>query len=430
MYFFSLAPGGRGRHGAFDACARAVLVSLSIVAGFAPAAQPLSLEDTLRLAEHEAPALFARQSAVLAAQLQVGPAGALPDPQLVLGLDNVPATGSDAGSLSADFMTMRRIGVMQEFPRKQKRMLRSERARADVEREEALWVAERLTVQEAAAQAWIARWSAERRHAQLVSLRERFDLLIAAADAALSGGQGSTADALAARSNRAMLEDRIDELALAVAQAQAELARWVAGEAERPLATAGDWTTLKHTPATVLAGAQQHRQQLAFAAAERAAQADIDLAEAEKRPDWSVELSYAERGPLYSDMVSVAVRIDLPLFAGKRQNPLIGAKRAALEQLGAEREQKLREHRAALRSTLAAWEAARSRTARFEAELLPLASERAEAAMAAYQGGRGDLTEAVLALTELVNTQMTQTERQADLGHAWAQLRFAFPEGR
>lgn len=429
MCFSSLAHAG-GRQRAFDAFARAVLVSLSIAAGFAHAAEPLSLEDTLRLAEREAPALTARQLAVSAAQLQVEPAGALPDPQLVLGLDNVPATGSDAGSLSADFMTMRRIGVMQEFPRKQKRMLRSERARADVAREEALWVVERLTVREAAAQAWIARWSAERRVAQLVSLRERFDLLIAAADAALSSGQGSTADALAARSNRAMLEDRIDEMALAVAQAQAELARWVPGEAERPLATAGDWSTLKRTPAAVLAGAQQHRQLLAFAAAERAAQADIDLAEAEKRPDWSVELSYAERGPLYSDMVSVAVRIDLPLFAGKRQDPLIGAKRAALEQLGAEREQMLREHRAALRSTLAAWQAARSRAARFEAELLPLATDRAEAAVAAYRGGRSDLASAVEALSELVNIQMTRTERQAELGQAWAQLRFAFPEGR
>lgn len=393
------------------------------------AADPLSLEESLALAEGAAPALEARQSALRAAELQVRPAGELPDPELVLGLDNLPIDGMDAGSLTADFMTMRRIGVMQEFPRRQKRALRSGRAQAEVERESALLVAERLGVRESTAQAWIARWSAERRRELLVGLRERFDALVAAADAGLAGGRGSAAEALAARSNRAMLEDRIDEAGLAVEQARAELARWLPDDAERPLAAAADWTTLERAPAAVLASAGRHRELLALDAAEHAAQAEIDLAIAEKRPDWSLELSYAERGPLYSDMVSLAVRIDLPVFSGRRQDPLIGAKRAALDQVAAEREQMEREHLAALRSTLAAWQAARSRAARYDTELLPLAGDRVETALAAYRGGSGDLATAVSALTELVELQLGQVDRLADLGQAWAQLRFAFPEG-
>ena len=42
-------------------------------------------------------------------------AGQLPDPVLRAGVDNLPVNGPDAFSIGSDFMTMRRIGVMQEY---------------------------------------------------------------------------------------------------------------------------------------------------------------------------------------------------------------------------------------------------------------------------------------------------------------------------
>ena len=64
-----------------------------------------------------------------AAREMAGPAGELPDPKLKLGVENVPTNGADSWSLTRDFMTMTKIGVMQEFPREEKRKLRSQRAR-------------------------------------------------------------------------------------------------------------------------------------------------------------------------------------------------------------------------------------------------------------------------------------------------------------
>ena len=55
------------------------------------------------------------------------------------------------------------------------------------------------------------------------------------------------------------------------------------------------------------------------------AEADVRLARADKRPDWKVGVTYGRRDPMYGDMASVGVSIDLPLFAGKRQNPRIAA---------------------------------------------------------------------------------------------------------
>ena len=54
-------------------------------------------------------------------------AGQLPDPTLKFGVNNLPINGEDRFSLTQDFMTMRSVGVMQEFTRDDKRKARSAR---------------------------------------------------------------------------------------------------------------------------------------------------------------------------------------------------------------------------------------------------------------------------------------------------------------
>ena len=87
--------------------------------------RPLSLIEAVRLAADDSPAIGARRAAVESATSAIEPAGALPDPQLVAGIDNLPVNGGDAFSPTRDFMTMRKVGVMQEFPRAEKRRLRT-----------------------------------------------------------------------------------------------------------------------------------------------------------------------------------------------------------------------------------------------------------------------------------------------------------------
>ena len=85
--------------------------------GWAPIAhaQDLSFNDALALAS-DGPRIEAGRASVRAAELAIGPAGQLPDPELVLGLENVPLSGVDRYRLDRDEMTMQRIGVMQEMP--------------------------------------------------------------------------------------------------------------------------------------------------------------------------------------------------------------------------------------------------------------------------------------------------------------------------
>jgi len=392
--------------------------------------RPLSLAEAVRLAEQESPAITARRAAVESAEDAITPAGALPDPQLVAGVDNLPVTTGDAFSLTNDFMTMRKIGVMQEFPRREKRQLRTERAQATAAREQAILASAQLSVRESVAHAWIARMTAEHRLELLKTLAPRAQAQVAAATAALSSGRASAADGIAAKAAQAMLADRISQVEREVAEARAEFARWLPNASEQPLGDAANWSELGVDPDSLVANATHHRELLAYAAAEQVATTDVALARAEKRPDWSVEFDYAQRGPRYSNMISLEFRMGLPLFAGSRQDPMIASKQAALAQIEAEREDARRMHTADLRKTVAAWRSARERVERYERELLPLADDRAEATLAAYRSGRGDLQASLTALDQVIEQRIAFTELQNTLGQTWAALHFAFPEER
>src|SRR3546814_1705150 len=66
--------------------------------------------------------------------------------------------------------------------------------------------------------------------------------------------------------------------------------------------------------------------------------ADVAAARATKRPDWSFDVAYQRRADRYGDMVSAGVTICLPLFAGKRQDPMIAASSASASAALAEQE--------------------------------------------------------------------------------------------
>jgi len=169
----------------------ALLIGVNFNAGAAAAG--LSYDDALAAAEARAPELSARRHAIDSAQSARTAADALPDPRLVLGLDNVPINGPDAGSLDRDFMTMRRIGLMQEVPNAAKRRARADTAAAAAERERATLAIERLTVRRDTALAWLDRYFLERQLALLDELERETRLLVQTTQAQVAGGHGMPA---------------------------------------------------------------------------------------------------------------------------------------------------------------------------------------------------------------------------------------------
>jgi outer membrane protein TolC len=389
----------------------------------------LSLEDAVDQALQETPQVAASAATLEAMQAVAPSAGRLPDPQLVTGVDNLPVTTADRYSFTRDFMTMRKIGVMQSFPNGEKRRLQGERAQQEIAVAQGEVRKTRFDTARAVAEAWIARAVAEESLVRLRSLKPDAQLEAASGRAALTSGRVSAAEALAAQSLVPELDERILALEQETEMRRAELSRWISKNAERPLAALPTDRDLGNSPESLLAAVPQHPPLAPMLAKIAAAQTDVELARAQTRPDWSAEFDYEQRGPDFSNMVSLEFHIALPLFPRDRQNPVIAEKLALVRAKEAERDAEVRMHTAEIRSELAQWRQGRERLKNYTTELLPLARDRSRAAIASYGAGRSDLRVAIDALTQEINTQLEYVQLEGSVASAWAALHFLHDSG-
>lgn len=402
---------------------------LIMVAPFAAADRPpLSFDEAVARALQGAPEVAARAESAAAMRELASSAGRLPDPELMVGIDNLPVDGADAWSTTADFMTMRGVGLAQEFPARQKRRLERERASTEVDLAYAELTETSLDVARETARAWIRAAAIESGLAAIRKLRPEVELGAVAARAGVAGGRASTSDAFAAEAAVVRLGNRIIEMETEAHHARIELARWLGDDAERPLAPMPAFDQLSEPASALLANIERHGPIQPFEAQLAAARSDVALARADRRPDWSVALAYADRGPDFSNMASLLFTVELPLFVKHRQNPVIAARNAELRRLEADRETSLRAHTAELHKMLVEWEQAGVRLERYDRELLPLARERTAAALAAYRAGSGQFQPALDAFEELIEAAVERAALSEARGRAWAFLRYLEPQ--
>ena len=381
-------------------------------------AEPLSFADAIERARVEGPSIAAQRASVTAAERSVRPAGALPDPQLVLGLQNVPADGPDAYRLDRDFMTMQSVGIMQDMPSGAERRARRAIAAAEVDRARAALDIARLEAELGAAQAWIGLYFAEQRLAVIDRIGEEARALAVAARGRLAGGAGNVDGAIAAEIEAARIEDRRADLAAEAAAARAQLQRWV-GDADIDLAPTAPQFSIDD--AQLRANLDAHPNLAAYEAETTVAEANLRFARAERAPDWSWSVMYRRRAPQFSDMASVEVRIGLPLFQSGRQGPLIEARRAEAQSVEAQRTAAERAVSAILERQLAEHRATLANLSRARDTRLPLARQRAEAASGAFASGAASAEQLILARRDALEAELDVFEleqRLAILGAA------------
>lgn len=407
---------------------RLAWLPLWLAAAGAALAQPLSLPEAQALALQRSRQLPAQAAAASAAREMAVAAGQRPDPVLRLGINNLPVEGPDRLRLSRDFMTMRSIGVMQEFTRGEKLAARSRRFEQEALASEAQQAAAVLAVRRDAALAW-ADLHYQLRNAALVRQQQaEARLQEEAALAALRAGRGMQSDVVAARQAIAQLEDRMAETEREVQMARIALARWVGDAAARPLAAAPAWDS-KAGAAVELAGrVAAHPRLRALQQLERMAEAEVALADAERRPDWTVELMYSQRGSAFGDMVSVNFAVPLQAKRGQRQDRELAARRADLERMRDEREEALRAALADAQAALAGWQSARARLQRYDSTLLPLAADRVQAALAGYRGAGATLATVLEARRAELDTQLERLRLEREAARLAIQLDDLLPE--
>lgn len=386
----------------------------------------VSLAEAVRRAVESAPSIDARRSQAEAARRESRRAGALPDPMLTVGVDNLPVTGADALDPAADFMTMKKIGLRQDIPARAKREARRILAARTIDEATAQAELERLAVRRAAAEAWIDLWAGQRELIALKSLREEAVLAARIARARMAGGTDSATDALASEAAVLELDNRIAAGEVVLLVAQAALQRWLGDDEVSPTKDAPDFNRVPLAEPQLLAMLDRLPVLRPVAAQLETAAAEVDLARAERRPDWSVAASYGQRSGGRSDMVMFEVGIGLPLFARNRQDRGVAAREAEYQAALDMREDQRRRQAAQVRGDFARWQGLQRQVALHEDRLLPLARDRSATALAAYRGG-GELRPWLDARRDELSVHLAHARHLGELGRAWAALAFLVP---
>jgi cobalt-zinc-cadmium efflux system outer membrane protein len=389
-------------------------------------AGPLTYEQALRLAAANAPSLKARAAATAGARSSAVAADRLPDPTLDLGLQNFPVSGPNAGSFTRDDFTMATIGFSQAFPNLAKRHARAaRRGRYRCRRGGRAGRRPQRAARDRARMDRSLLWrtpAPAARPARCQSRRPAEDR-----DRTPGVGQRAPSQALEPDQLRAAIADRRAEMAAVVAQARARLARYT-GDPD-PQAT-GDPPILDVDPIRLRAGIDALPALRAQDARIAVAEADVRLARADKRSDWKVGVTYGRRDPMYGDMASVGVSIDLPLFAGKRQNPRIAASESLAQGGRFDREAIRRELVAQLDADLADHAMHLSRLRNARETLVPLARHRAELDRDSYGAGKLDLGAALLTTLGLAEAEVEALNREADVARDAVRITITYGEER
>ncbi|MDB6092169.1 MAG: hypothetical protein JWN85_4953 [Gammaproteobacteria bacterium] len=390
-------------------------------------AEPLSFDAALELATRSSPDIAVQTASVEAAHAAYVAAGRLPDPKLTVGIENLPVTGDEKGSLTRDFMTMRKVGLMQEVPNSGKREARAAAAEAGAARAQAERRVSILTVRRDTAVAWLDRYYLERRMALFDELDRENQLFAQAVQAQFAGGRGMPADVIMPKQEAAEIADRRDELASEIAKSKATLRRWTGAAGDEPLP--GDPPALPIDAEHLRGHIHEHPELAVFVPMTQMAQAEVHEAEATKRPDWGVEVAYGRRGAAFSDMVSLQFTLDLPVFTRTRQDPQIAAKRQDLARVEAQREAMLRDHTQELDAELAEYEVTTRQLARLRDVHLSLAQQKVDYQFASYRAGKADLAAVLNARRELIEARLRQIEVEGKRAATVAKLYFFYGAG-
>jgi outer membrane protein, heavy metal efflux system len=380
-------------------------------------AAPLSLESALQLAVQRSEAARAARAGVLSATETSRAAGQLPDPVLRVGIDNLPVTGADRFSTTRDSMTMKRIGISQEWVSPAKRAARQAAAEAAIDREAVQAQAAIADTRLQTALAYLdALYAAEA--LELTTLMEHHaHEELEAARARLASATGSSQEVLSLAGAKGRSEDASAELRQEQSAARLALQRWV-GVMPDALAP------VPHAPPPAEEGyVAGHPSVAAMRRDLELARRSAAVAGTERKPNWTWELAYGQRAG-YSDMLSFGVGIPLPIAPGERQDREAAAKLALVEKAEAQMAEAMRAAAAEYRALSSDAQRLQQRIERYRGAVVIPAEQRTAVATAAYRSNQAGLVTLFEARHAEVEARRKILQLQRDLAKVRAQLAF------
>lgn len=384
---------------------------------------PMTLQAALQSAADKSSITQAAQASVQASSEAAVRAGQLPDPTLKAGIDNLPVTGQQAYTIGQDFMTMRRIGIEQEWVSGEKRTLRSELAGQVVSRERDSYLAQFVNVREQTAAAWLDATYAKQAISLQSALLDHMEHELDATKASYRGAKAKASDVVDAQTMLAQTQDQVLKARQTYQTALIALSRWtatpvfdVSGDPPAPESMIGQLPPdeLRRVHPTLLEAADDIA----------VADADTAVANSERTPNWTWEVAYQQRGGQFSNMVSIGVSIPLPINRKDRQDRTVAEKGALATKARLMLEDEQRRVEADVRALSVTLASGRERIDSLVKSLLPAANQRVELANAAYKAGTGSLADTFAARRAQLDAELQVLALKRDVSQTWAQLEY------
>ena len=396
-----------------------LLRAAALAAALLPAlavAEPLSLDQALSLAVQRSEAARAGRSAALSANESALAAGQLPDPMLRAGIENLPVTGVDRFSTTRDSMTMKRIGISQEWLPRGKREARSAAAEAVVQRESIQVQAALAETRLQAALAYVdAFYAGEALKLTTLVEHHAHEELEAARGRLMSSTVGSQ-EVLALTAARGTAEDESAQVRQEQSAALVTLQRWIGVRSEDLLPPP------EIRPPTEDEYVAAYPSVLALTRDLEVARRQAAVTESERNPNWTWGVSYGQRTG-YSDMVSFGVSIPIPLSPSERQDRDTAAKLALADKAEAELAEATRAASAEYRALASDSRRLEERIQRYRTGVLTPATQRISAATAAYASNQLSLVALFEARHAEVEVQRKLLSLRRDLMRTKLQMR-------
>lgn len=399
----------------------------AVIAGLAPgfiaaAAQPLALDEAVRIAVTAQDPAYARFEARASAEEDRAVSDSqLPDPTVRATLASLP---TDTFAFGQEPMTQAQIGLRQEIPRGSTLRLNREKREGAADIERMRRDATIRNVELAVRLAWFDKFYATNAQSIVNKNRRAVADLIDVLSASFAQGKLTSQDVLRAELELSLLDDRLEELKRRRALADAELSRFIGANAARRVPEELPALPAPGTAEEIESRLVRHPIVLVDDAVIGVEETDVELAKQAYKPAWAIEGGYGARGADRPDFASVGVSFTIPIFTDKRQDRALSAARKDKSAAELDRATTLLDMRRDLIRAYADWTQLERRVELYDAAVVKRAGEAADASVSAYGGGLTDFPELIRSQLAELDAELKRLELRVERAKAWARLRF------
>ena len=400
---------------------------------FTSNASALNLTQAEKLALSDDPMVKSYLASSRAFEEQAIADNALPDPKLRLGMFNLPV---DTFSTTQEPTTQLRLGVQQAFPKGDSLEYKQQQSQWLSKASIAQADDENLKIIRDLRETYFNLYYEIEAEKVINSSRTLFKSLVKITEAHYAAGRVKQQDVLRADLELSRLDDRQVKVLGMQDEYRAMLAQWIGETAYETVDN--EFPVLPDLPKVIDVNAMltEHPAIKMETSKVSASRSQVSIAKQGYSPGVNAFVEYRKRfgdnpnGSDRADMLAAMVTLDIPLFAGKRQDKQVAAmieKRTAAKY---QRDNKLRTLKLMLEKNQAAYQRLDQRQKLYSEKLTASAKNNAKASLRAYQSGVTEFTTLMRSRMTELDVKLAELRVRVDRARAQARLLYITGEGK